>query len=114
MKTTIRQTWEKSNLSGLHPCGNAVLLELYEPELEKSAIFIPPTARERASMIETRGHVVEMGARAHEDGRATVGDHVLIGQYSGKIAEGTLDDKKYRMVHIEDIFCICEDKEPRK
>lgn len=101
-----------SNKSGLHPCGQAVLIEPYEPELKKSAIYIPPTAAERSQMVETRGIVVEIGISAWEDeeqDRAVVGQKVIFSKFTGMILQGPKDGKTYRMLNGRDIFCTLEE-----
>lgn len=100
------------NLSGLHPCGRAVLVEPYEPEVSKGIIAIPDTIRERTAMVETRAIVLEIGSEAWKDEsqpRASVGDKVLISKYCGAMATGTKDGKKYRLVNCDDIYCRLEE-----
>lgn len=100
------------NNSGLRPCGRAVLVEPYEPEISKGVIFIPPTADERARMMETRAVVVEVGPEAWKEEskpRAYAGDKVMIGKLHGTILIGSKDGKTYRMINDRDIFCLLEE-----
>lgn len=100
------------NESGLQPCGHAVLLKPYEPELAGGKIFIPPTVSERATMLETRAIVVEIGPSAWDDEkapRASVGDKVLVTKFAGVMATGVKDGVKYRLVNDRDIFCKIEE-----
>jgi len=100
-----------NNTSGLMPCGHAVLLEPYEPELKSSTLVIPDTVRRRTAMAEMRAKVIAVGPMAwKQEGipRAKVGDKVIITAYCGAIVQGTADGKQYRMVNDEDIFCVIE------
>lgn len=96
------------NESGLKPLGYSVLCIPYDPEGQASVIFIPPSAQERARMIETRAIILEIGPEAWNDEavpRAKVGDKVIIGKLAGTLVHGTKDGKKYRMVNAGDIYC---------
>lgn len=95
------------NKSGLKPLGRAVLVMPYEPEIKKSIIEIPATAKERSTMVETRATVIDIGPVAWEDEptpRARVGDKVLITKFAGAMAIGPADGKTYRLVNDRDIF----------
>ena len=95
------------NESGLRPLGRAVLVKPYEPELRKSIIEIPQTAQERATMLETRAIVVEVGPSAWDDEkapRAKPGDKVLLTMHAGRMAVGPADGVQYRIVNDRDIF----------
>lgn len=99
------------NSSGLRPCGHAVLIELYEPELRKTTIVIPDTVSDRQTMLETRAIVIEAGAAAWDDepvARARPGDKVMIQKYAGVIVKGTGDGRKYRLINDRDIICKIE------
>lgn len=101
------------NRSGLHPCGVAVLVEPYEPEVKKSLLIMPDKVQESTAMVESRAVVVEVGPQAwHSEAapRAKVGDKVLIMKYAGYMARGPLDDKLYRLINDRDIFCKIEEK----
>jgi co-chaperonin GroES (HSP10) len=100
------------NGSGLHPLGVAVLVEPYEPEVTGSIIELPPSVKERTTMIENRARVVEVGPLAwKEEGvaRARPGDLVFIARFAGWMGMGPKDDKVYRIVNDKDIFCAVEE-----
>ena len=102
----------QTNTSGLHPCGQAVLVEPYTPETQKSIIAMPETVKERNAAIETRVVVIEIGAGAWADEaapRAAVGDKVLVSKFAGVIAIGPKDGKSYRLINSNDIFCRIEE-----
>ncbi|MFM9634999.1 hypothetical protein ACKI10_46905, partial [Streptomyces galilaeus] len=58
-------------------------------------------------MREMRATVLRMGESVYPDGnyRCKVGDNVLISKFAGTIVKGPLDNKIYRIVNDEDIFC---------
>lgn len=98
---------ELRNESGLRPLGRAVLIRPYEPEIRESAIYIPPTVKERTAMVEQRAIVVEVGSEAWSDEReprAKPGDKVVVSKYSGWLAVGPADGQTYRIVNANDIF----------
>ena len=100
-----------TNESGLRPCGRAVLLAPYEPEIKKSMIVIPDSASERSAMIETRAVVIAIGPECWKDEqqpRASVGDKILIAKFAGAMVKGTADGVTYRMVNDRDIYCRIE------
>lgn len=102
------------NDSGLYPCGVAVLVKPYEPEIKKSIIEIPDTVRERTAMVESRAVVVDIGPGAWHDEavpRAKVGDKVLITKFAGYMAVGPKDGQQYRLINDRDIFCRIEDED---
>lgn len=107
---------EVKNPSGLHPLGHAILVQMYEPELESSRIVIPDTVRNSTKMVETRAVILEIGPNAWdgEPPRAKVGDRVLITKFGGVTAVGTLDGKVYRLVNDNDIFCRIDEKEVKE
>lgn len=97
------------NRSGLHPVGQAVLVEPYEPERHatSSIIHIPPTARERMTAAEQRATVIAVGPEAWKDEktpRAWAGDRVMVSAYAGMLTTGPLDGKQYRVINARDIF----------
>lgn len=101
------------NKSGIHPVGRAVLVEPYEPERADSVIVLPPSAKERGTMIEQRATVVEIGPHAWHDEpgpRCKVGDRVLVSAFAGYSAIGVLDNKNYRFINDRDIFALIGDK----
>ena len=100
------------NPSGLKPVGRAVLVEPYEPEIKKSMLALPPSVKERTSMVETRAIILDIGPAAWEDEstpRAKIGDKVLISKFAGVMAVGIKDGKQYRIVNDRDIFCRLEE-----
>ena len=99
------------NKSGLKPLGHAVLVQPYEVQDKKSLIVLPENAKERATMVESRAIVIEIGPTAWDDEkvpRAQVGDHVFIIKFAGHMAVGIKDGKQYRLVNDRDIFCKLE------
>lgn len=106
---------EFRNTSGLKPVGRAVLIMPYEPEMKASAIYIPPTVKERTAAVEMRAVVVEVGSECWLDesrARAKAGDKVVVAKYSGWLAQGPADGKTYRMVNANDIFCLITEENP--
>lgn len=104
----------KENTSGLYPAGRAILIKPYKPERKKSAIVIPEEYEDRHNTIEQRAVVVAIGPNAWHDEpqpRAKVGDKVLVSKLSGYMAEGPLDQEKYRFVNDRDIFALIVDNE---
>lgn len=98
------------NPSGLEPCGRAVLVKPYEPEQPKGRLVLPDSVQQGMRMLEQRAVVIAVGENAWYDEpspRAAVGDHVLVGRFTGFIAgKGiTADGEEYRLVTDRDIFC---------
>lgn len=105
---------EVVNRSGLRPAGRAVLVQAYEPELDRAKkvtnLIIPETVRERTAILENRARVIAVGAAAWSDEsepRAKVGDLVLVTKFAGFVAPGS-DGQAYRLVNDRDIFCVIE------
>lgn len=101
------------NVSGLYPTGVAVLIKPYEPERKGSSIIIPEAVQGRMNMVDNRAVVIAIGPSAWHDEpapRAKVGDKVLVTQFAGFMATGTLDKELYRLVNDRDIFCIILDE----
>jgi co-chaperonin GroES (HSP10) len=99
------------NGSGLHPLKHAVLVRPYEVEkTSKGGIVLLDQSVESRELAEQRAVIIELGEDA-EVGTAKVGDKVLFSKWSGQIAMGTLDEKKYRVVNDRDIFLVIEDSE---
>lgn len=94
------------NNSGLQPLGRAVLVEYYEPERKESTIYIPEKVQDKMQQVEQRAIVVEVGPACWPDEppRAVPGDKVLISAYSGYLAVGPADGKRYRLINDRDIF----------
>jgi co-chaperonin GroES (HSP10) len=101
----------KINVSGLKPFGHAVLVEPYEPEINKGVIAIPDTVSERTRMVETRARIIDIGPSAWDDEeqpRALPGQIVLISKYDGTLVIGPKDGKHYRLVNDKAIYCGVE------
>lgn len=97
------------NSSGLHPLKHAVLVLPYEvEEVTSGGIVLPYQVQERDQLAEQRAIIIEVGELA-EIGTAKVGDKVLFSKWSGQIAVGINDGKKYRVVNDRDIFLKIED-----
>lgn len=105
----FRQLFPPSiNPSGLLPLKHAVLVLPYEVEaVTKSGIILAPQTTERDQLAEQRGVILALGSEA-DVGVAKVGDKILFSKWSGQIAVGTLDGKKYRIVNDRDIFLKIE------
>jgi co-chaperonin GroES (HSP10) len=104
-----------TNTSGLLPCGRAVLVRPYQPEVKASTIILPDSVKLSGETIEQRAVVVAIGPAAwHEErqqgygNRAEVGDKVLISKFAGHMAQGTKDGEQYRFVNDRDIFAKIE------
>jgi co-chaperonin GroES (HSP10) len=98
----------KTNETGIHPCGVAVLVEPYEPELGNSLIAIPDTVRQSLKVLENRVRVIETGPAAWSDEevpRAKPGDVVLITKHAGAVVTSPVNSQMYRMVNDRDIYC---------
>lgn len=101
------------NNSGLKPCGRAVLVKPYEPNISAGAIVIPDSVKVNMQTIEQRAIVIEAGLECWKEEqvpRAKVGDKVLISMFSGYMAKGTKDGEQYRIVNDRDIFAVIEDE----
>lgn len=101
------------NTSGLIPCGVAVLVAPYEPELKAGVIHIPESVAQGLQAIDQRATVIAVGPEAwldEKNPRARPGDKVLFAKYAGWAAgKGvTKDGKAYRVVNDRDIFCRLE------
>lgn len=98
-------------MSMLKPLGDHVIIEMYEPETEKTAsgIYLPDTHMKDKPM---QGKVLAVGSgKLLDDGtrvkaEVKVGDQVVFAKYSG--TEFTLDEKKYLVISDRDILAIIE------
>lgn len=102
------------NRSGLRPLGHAILVEPYDPEMDKAKglLVIPDTVSDRQKMVETRARIIDLGAEAWVEEsrpRALPGEIVLISKYDGTVAKGPKDGKTYRLVNDEAIYCAVEE-----
>jgi co-chaperonin GroES (HSP10) len=96
------------NESGFAACGHNVLLitEEIERKTESGILLMDKTAEaeENHSVYAT---IVEIGEDCWSDkvsDFASVGDVVLVGQYTGKFQKSPFDGKKYRFVKDLDII----------
>jgi co-chaperonin GroES (HSP10) len=95
------------NESGLEPSGRAILCIPYMPELTESVITLTDQVMALELMREMRGTVIELGEDAYKGAspRCKPGDNVLISKFCGVIVKGPLDNKFYRLINDEDVFC---------
>lgn len=96
-----------TNESGLEPSGQAILCVPYMPELTDSVMTIPDHVMAMELMREMRGTVIELGEDAYKgvSARCKPGDNVLISKFCGVIVKGPLDNKYYRLINCDDVFC---------
>jgi chaperonin GroES len=78
----------------------ALIKEVEREQTTESGIVLPDTAKEKPQNAE----VVAVGA--HEDVKVSVGDVVVVRQYSG--TEVKLDGEEHRIVDAEDILGVFE------
>jgi len=98
-------------MSMLKPLADHVVIEMYEPEAEKTAsgIYLPDTHTKEKPQ---QGKVLAVGAgRVLDNGTVAApsvkpGDEVVFAKYSG--TEFTLDEKKYLVIQERDILAIIE------
>jgi chaperonin GroES len=76
----------------------ALIKEVEREQTTESGIVLPDTAKEKPQNAE----VVAVGA--HEDVKVSVGDVVVVRQYSG--TEVKLDGEEHRIVDAEDILGV--------
>lgn len=91
------------------PLGDRVLVKALEAkEVKKGGIIIPDTAKEKPQEGEViavgKGKMLDNGNIVALD--VKVGNKVLFGKYAG--TEITIDDKKYLIMHQDDIIGIIE------
>jgi len=95
------------NLSGIHPKGRAVLIQMVELEdLKATMIKIPDSVQRTSSIMDQKGRVIEIGGECWADEReprAKIGDKVLVTRMAGWVTQGK-DGKVYRLVNDRDIF----------
>jgi chaperonin GroES len=84
------------------PLGARALVKPVEPEqTTESGIVLPDTAKQKPQTAE----VVAVGA--HEDVKVSVGDVVVLRNYSGTEVE--VDGEEHRIVDAEDILGVVEE-----
>jgi chaperonin GroES len=93
----------------VRPLRDRVLVKRIEAQEQRiGGIIVPDTAKEKPQQAE----VIAVGnGRLNDDGKAIplalkVGDHVLIGKYSG--TEITLDGGEYLIVREDEILGVAE------
>lgn len=99
---------QASNLSGFRAVGHRVLL-LSEPieEVTSGGIVLAKKTLDKERNANTMATVVEIGWDCWSDKSTdycTVGDKVLLGQYTGKFEVSQLDGREYRFVLDLDII----------
>ena len=95
------------NDSGIHPVGWRILIlpREIEEKTESGIIIGTDSNRDRESMANTTGIVIEMGDQCFEDFGAPwckVGDKVIFAKYAGLMYLGK-DGKKYRVINDKDV-----------
>jgi chaperonin GroES len=93
----------------VRPLRDRVLVKRIEAQEQRiGGIIVPDTAKEKPQQAE----VIAVGnGRMNDDGKAIsldvkVGDHVLIGKYSG--SEIKLDGEEYLIVREDEILGVAE------
>lgn len=105
------------NKSGFEPRGQAVLVEPYEPELDRvlgaTKLVIPASVREKTGVVEQRARVVAIGPeswKAEGQPRAKVGEIVMISKWAVWSGIGPADGKLYRFINCNDVFAVITDE----
>ena len=96
-----------SNVSGINPVGNRMLLLPVEVQKKTSSGIIIATEEtsDREQLANTSGIVVAMGAECFEDSPSAwcqVGDKIVFAKYAGLMYLGK-DGKQYRMINDRDM-----------
>jgi chaperonin GroES len=96
-----------SNVSGINPVGNRLLLKPIEIQEKSSGgiILATDSLKEREQMANTTGIVVAMGDDCYSDERAPwckVGDKITFAKYAGLMYMGR-DSNHYRMINDKDV-----------
>lgn len=102
------------NTSGLIPQGHAVLTLPVEDRPSDSRIVLPPSVKERATMVQDRVRVVAVGSACWIDEpcpRAKIGDIVYIPYMAGRMVVGVNDQKLYRVINDKDVILTVEVKD---
>ncbi len=97
------------NTSGLDPRGRAILVELYAVPTHSGPIELPPDVVRQNQLAQQRAVVVACGPFAYTGEpvpRAKPGDHIIFGKYAGYQADGPGDQKAYRLINDNDVFCV--------
>ena len=115
------------NQSGIHPCGDRVLIKPDEiEEKTEGGIIIPDTVNEVHAMAQSIGTFVAAGPdayvhsvtwdrqgqvierRGYSESFAKPGDRVAFAKYGGLQVNGK-DGKSYRIMNDEDITAVVEE-----
>jgi co-chaperonin GroES (HSP10) len=115
------------NTSGIHPCGDRVLIKPDEiEEVTEGGIIIPGSVGELHAMAQSIGTFIACGPDAYKDhverdseGRITAtrgftkafaspGDRVAFAKYGGLQVTGK-DEKSYRIMNDVDVTAIVEE-----
>jgi chaperonin GroES len=96
-----------SNVSGINPVGNRILLKPIEIQTKSAGGIIMATEslKEREQMANTTGTVVAMGDDCYSDEKAPwckVGDKIIFAKYAGLMYLGR-DGNAYRMINDKDV-----------
>lgn len=96
-----------TNPSGIHPCGWRILVLPREIEetTESGIIINTESNRERESMANTTGIVIEMGDECYSDMLSPwckLGDKIIFAKYAGLMYLGK-DGKRYRVINDKDV-----------
>lgn len=102
----------QSNESGVMPVGNRLVV--YPVPAERttaSGIVIPDPLAEREDLAQVEAEVVAIGGECWQKSVqpwCKVGDHVVIGKYTGIVRAGK-DGKSYRIINDRDVIGVCHD-----
>jgi co-chaperonin GroES (HSP10) len=96
-----------SNVSGINPVGNRILLLPIEVQQTSASGIIIATEETsaREQMANTTGVVIAMGDQCFDDEVTpwcAVGDKVIFAKYAGLLYLGR-DGKQYRMINDKDV-----------
>ena len=96
-----------SNVSGINPVGNRILLKPIEIQEKSSGgiILATESLKEREQMANTTGVVIDMGDDCYSDERAPwckIGDKITFAKYAGLMYLGR-DGNAYRMINDKDV-----------
>jgi co-chaperonin GroES (HSP10) len=96
-----------SNVSGINPVGNRILLLPIEVQKtsESGIIIATEETSAREQMANTTGTVIAMGDECYDDEVkpwCKVGDKIIFAKYAGLLYLGR-DGKEYRMINDKDV-----------
>jgi len=98
-----------SNVSGMTPIFNRILIKPLEVEQKTASGIIISTAEtsEREQLANTTGEVIAVGEEVPE-GIVSVGMRVGYAKFAGLMYKGK-DGLDYRMINYDNIVCILDD-----